>query len=245
MAITLDGTDGITTPAIINLLRIQKFTSSGTYTPSTNATKAVVHVVGGGSAGGGCENTVPGEVSAGAGGSSGGIIVSDVIDVSGGSYTSTITIGAGGTGVSNDTGNDGGDTTYADGTITLTSAGGVGGGIEAATTVLRVRHPNSSSSNTVSGHTPILNTNGDVGYTAFLFADADISNMVSSGAGGSSLPYGSGGKSRGNDSFSGSAGENATGFGSGGSGAFSHGSGGGSAAGGNGTDGVVIVYEYL
>lgn len=245
MAITLDGTDGITTPAITNLVRIQKFTSHGTYTPSTNATKAIVHVVGGGGAGGGCENTVSGEVSAGSGGNSGGIIVSDVIDVSGGSYTSAITIGAGGTGVSNDNGTDGGDTIYADGTITLTSAGGRYGVKEPATTAFRLQNSNASSSNTVSGHTPIINTDGEVGQRTLLFADADITNMVASGAGGSALPYGSGGRARGNFSSSGGAGQNATGFGSGGSGAFGHGSGGGNAAGGNGTDGVVIIYEYL
>lgn len=245
MAITLDGTGGITTPAITNLVRIQRFTSYGTYTPSTNATKAIVHVVGGGGAGGGCENTGSGELSAGAGGGGGGIIVSDVIDVSGGSYTSTITIGAGGTGASNDSGVAGGDTTYADGTITLTATGGKGGTKEAASSSFRLQGSTDSSPNTVSGHTPIINTMGQEGGTAFLFADADISNMVASGQGGSALPYGTGGKSRGNFNASGGAGLDATGFGSGGSGAFSHSSSGGNAAGGDGTDGVVIIYEYL
>jgi len=233
------------TGGITNLIRTQVFTASGTYTPATNATKAIVHVVGAGGGGGGTEGTVSGEAAAAGGGGAGGVIVSDVIDVSGGSYTSTITVGAAGVGANNTDGTDGGNTSYADGTITLTAGGGSGGSKQNSTNI----HSNSSGGTgggvaAATGHTPILGTRGINGGTGLTFADADISNMVISGDGGSIHPYGGGGASRKKTTSGTSNGANGQGFGGGGSGSISH-SNNNDKAGGDGTAGVVIVFEYL
>ncbi len=232
------------TGGITNLIRTQVFTASGTYTPATNATKAIVHVVGAGGGGGGTAGTASGEAAAAGGGAGGSVIISDVIDVSGGSYTSTITIGAAGVGADNTAGTDGGDTSYADGTITLTASGGSGGSKQLASNIFNNASPGTGSANTVSGHTPILDTRGNHGGTGLTFADADISNMIISGFGGSSHPYGQGGSERQRTSTGASNGASATGYGGGGGGSLSH-SNNVDKAGGDGTAGVVIVFEYL
>jgi len=232
------------TGGITNLIRTQVFTASGTYTPATNATKAIVHVVGAGGGGGGTAGTASGEAAAAGGGGGGSVIISDVIDVSGGSYTSTITIGAAGVGANDTDGTAGGDTTYADGTITLTAGGGNGGTRQADTAIFKNAAGGSGSANTVTGHTPIVNTKGEGGYTGLTFADADVSNMIISGAGGNAYPYGSGGVERQRTASGSANGVAADGYGGGGSGSVSH-STTGAKAGGDGTDGVVIVFEYL
>lgn len=93
---------------------VQVFTSSGTYTPTTNAIAASVIVTGGGAGAGDTGST---SISGGAGGTS-----IKMIDLSG-ITTSTITIGAGGQG-NTTTGNAGSLSSYADGTDTLTGNGG-------------------------------------------------------------------------------------------------------------------------
>jgi hypothetical protein len=108
-------------------LGVTRFTASGTFTIPTGVTSVRCRVVGGGGAGGGTSGT--GSVN-GVGGSSGGYGEKILTGLTPGN-TFTITIGAGGTGVSNGTGNSGGTTTVASGTQTITSiiANGGNGGL--------------------------------------------------------------------------------------------------------------------
>jgi hypothetical protein len=82
---------------------LQSFTSSGTYTPTSGTTKALVFATGGGGAGGGTDGTGTG---VGGGGAETRL---HLVSISG---TETVTIGAGGTGVSGAAGNNGAATTF-------------------------------------------------------------------------------------------------------------------------------------
>lgn len=100
------------------LINVQKFTANGTYTRSTGATWAIVKCQGGGGAGGGTAN-----VTAAAGGPGSGGVFAQVL-VTALPATASVTVGAGGTGVSGGNGNAGGSTSV--GSL-LTAAGGAGG----------------------------------------------------------------------------------------------------------------------
>jgi hypothetical protein len=103
------------------LTSVQTFTASGTWTRPTGITKVIVEVQGAG--GGGGRGTGGPYV---VGGSAGGY-ARKFLDVSSIS-TSTITIGAGGAGatVNGNAGSDGGDSSWVDGTNTITGVKGVG-----------------------------------------------------------------------------------------------------------------------
>ena len=90
---------------------VQSFTSSGTWTRPTGVTKVRVYATGAGA--GGRDNT------SNFGGGGGGGTAIKVIDVSSIS-SATITIGSGGSAT-----NNGGDSSWADGTNTVTGGGGV------------------------------------------------------------------------------------------------------------------------
>ena len=106
---------------------IQKFTASGTWTRPTGITKVLIFVTGGGGAG----TYRSGDLGQGGGAAGTAIRFIDVSSIS----TSTITIGAGGSG---GTGSDpyngtvGANSIWSDGTNTIT---GVGGGIGSSTGV--------------------------------------------------------------------------------------------------------------
>jgi hypothetical protein len=105
------------------LASVQTFTSSGTWTRPSGITKVIMEVQGAGGSGSGSPNTED-VTGAGAGG-----YAKKFLDVSSIS-TSTITVGAGGVGVSGtgvNAGNAGGNSSWADGTNTITGTGGAGG----------------------------------------------------------------------------------------------------------------------
>ena len=121
------------------LTSIQVFTASGTWTRPTGITKVIVEVQGGG-AGGARDATGTEQI----GGSAGGY-AKKLLDVSS-ITTSTITIGAAGAGATgnNTAGADGGDSSWADGTNTISGLKGVGG--------------NTANTRTIGG----LGTGGDI-----------------------------------------------------------------------------------
>lgn len=215
---------------------IQVFTASGTYTPTAGARWAVVEVVGGGGGGGDASTTSSGQGGAGSGGGAGRYIKSDLIDVSGASYTSTITIGAGGA-----AGAAGGDTTYADGTITLTAGGGTAGASVNDSANFNMPDAGNGGSETATGHTPVVSTTGGAGERGMANIDGNGRSM--GGAGAPGMFGGDAKSSKGTTDNSATAGNAATGYGGGGGGAASRGTG-ASAGGGAGSDGIIIITEF-
>lgn len=117
------------TPSAKSLKNIQVFTSVGanTYTPTSGTNLAIVQIVGGGGASGGCAATGASSVSVSGGGGGAGY----ALYVYSSPTTQTITIGAGGTigSTGNNPGNTGGTTTF--GAI-CSATGGNGGSGSAA-----------------------------------------------------------------------------------------------------------------
>jgi len=213
---------------IPNLVRTQVFTSSGTYTPATGATKALVYVTGAGGGGGGVDGNATGDALSNAG-SAGGTAIKLITSLAA-SYT--VTIGAAGSGgaagVNN--GSNGGDTTFTDGaSLTLTGSGGNGGTGRAG----------ASSSNFATGALGGAASGGDINLRG-----GDAGTVRRSSGSASCLSYSGG-------SFYGGS-RAATRNGNGRDGG-APGAGGGSTttsttanyAGGDGAAGIVVIYEYL
>lgn len=176
----------------------------------------LVTLVGGGAAGGGCAATGSGATACGGGGGAGGYLQrffdADSLDA-----TTTITIGQGGSGVSNGTGGNGTATVFG----TASAPGGFGGNAGGADAV-------GGSGGTPATPPGAISIPGEGGSSA---------QLVIGGRGGSN-PLGSGGRP-GNPAQAGT-GLGGQGFGAGGGGA---GQGGSQPArtGGAGTGGIVII----
>jgi hypothetical protein len=113
---------GTATGFASGLASVQTFTSSGTWTRPSDITKVIMEVQGAGGSGSNWSNND--YVQAG----SGGGYAKKLLDVSSIS-TSTITVGAGGAAQASATtaGSNGGLSSWADGTNTITGSGGTGG----------------------------------------------------------------------------------------------------------------------
>lgn len=107
--------------------KVTVFTSSGTFTPDPKMIECEVTAFGGGGGGGGSTATGAGVVSTGSGGNGGAKAQRRLTRAQVGA-SQTVTIGAGGTGVSGADGNPGGNTTFG----ALVSAKGGEGGFTAA-----------------------------------------------------------------------------------------------------------------
>jgi len=223
-----DGSFSYTTPPAFagRLINIQSFTASGTYTPHASALQAIVYVQGAGGGGGGSDSDDAAQSAVGAGGNGGAYIQSGLIDVSAGSYSSTITVGAGGAGGANAVGADGADSVYNDGTISLTAKGG--GGADRFENIVSPNAivPADTAANTVSNHTPVLNIGTNPGGNGISMESDGGDNRASGGAGGGSF-FGYGGRGGSSSSTSVHAGTN-----------------GGAYPGGDGAVGIIIIYEY-
>ena len=191
---------------------VQTFTSSGTWTRPSGITKVIIEVQGAGGGGGNSLSSGDNNVHGAGGG-----YCKKLLDVSSIS-TSTITIGTGGTGTAHDVsaaGGDGGASSWADGTNTITGGGGDGGDISPSYVV--------SVGGTATG--------GDVnivGQTALVNAMSYAGNSV----------LGFGGTFRSNSSAAGT--QDGKGYGGGGATWSGYSTGGC----GNGSGGIVIVWEY-
>lgn len=209
------------------LLNVQRFTASGTYTPTPGTKFVIVEAIGGGGAGGGCPATASGQISYGNGGTSGAYGKSR--------YSSnfsgvTITIGAGGAGVIGATGRDGGATSF--GTL-LVCPGGFGGGARGP-----IAPPVGLGGAASSGSPPtganIVSVAGAPGEAGFAVSDI----IIVPGLGGVSVFGGPGARN-----VAGSPPAASYNLGSGGTGAFMTGSN-SAISGGGGGSGIVIVWEY-
>jgi hypothetical protein len=196
----------------------QIFTASGTFTIPTGVTSVKATVVGAGGAGGGTSGA---SGNNGEGGGSGGCAIKWLTGLTPGN-TLTVTVGAGGTGVSNGTGNAGGTSSVSSGTQTISTITGGGGGGGSIGNVNDVR-------GTASG--------GDLNYKGGQSVGQYFPTTNLGGGGGSSI-FGGAGLS----GFLGVGNPADANSGSGGGGA-----GGGNAAaaaGGNGGSGIVI-FEWM
>lgn len=228
---TVNGSSGaVTVPVGGRLVGFQVLTGSGTYTPTAGATAAFVTAIGGGAGAGGTVlglTATTGGVSAGAGA---GSYCSKRITPLAASYAFACgAAGAGGAAGAND-GVDGGDTTFA---AVLTAPGGKKSLGQAVTTQAVV--PGGLGGALATGGD--VNNGGNCGDGVMRVT----SNGRISGKGGST-PWGSGGGSQslGTASAVGLAG---TGFGAGGGGAYSADAA-TDRAGGAGSQGAILVWEY-
>ncbi len=121
--------DKVIAPGVPNA---QTFTANGTWTKPSGLRAVMVEVVGGGGAGGGAAATTANHTK-GAGGGAGGY-ARKLWQASEVGSTMTVTVGAGGTGVSGAAGNAGGNSSIVSLVGTVTANGGGGGPVAAAAT---------------------------------------------------------------------------------------------------------------
>jgi hypothetical protein len=234
----------LVTPSMRN---VQYITASGTYTPTSGTTRALVYATGGGGSGAGGRPNVNNSV--GGGGSSGGTRVGFfVIDDT---KVGTVAIGVGATGTSGD-GSGGNQTTFlfpSTGSPSgqITGPGGAGGTQKpidtqdeyCATASSSIGTPTATSTNAVLlGGFPIFGQLGTTGFTI-----NDDTGCAGNGAAGT---WGGGALGPAvNNVSTNTNGTNAlANSGGGGSGGIQTNNNGSSGVGGNGGSGVVIVFEY-
>ena len=112
---------------LINITYLVSGTGA-TYTPTSGTTAIILEAYGSGGGGGGCAGASS-SYSAGGGGGAGGYALKYITGIDSATYTGTYTIGAfGAGGVGNSAGGNAGNTTYTDGTVSITCIGGTGGG---------------------------------------------------------------------------------------------------------------------
>lgn len=230
---TLSSTGVLTLAAAAKSGRLIKRTavsSSGTYTTSPNCNTILVEGVGGGGGGGGTA-TAASSASVGVPGGGGtyGWKVFSVTPSTG--YT--IVVGAAGTaGAAGGPGGAGGLSSFTVGGVTMSVPGGSGGTNTVASTVASILPG-------AAGGTAASNVDfGMAGQAGGLAIR--LSGTVAASENGGSSPLGAGGLAT---ALSAGAGNAGTGFGSGGSGGLTL-NGSAAVAGGAGTQGLLIVWEF-
>ena len=223
------------------LIGFQKITTTGafTYTPTPGTNSVIIELQGAGG-GGGAVAANPGASKFNFGGGGGGgayLLVRLTANFSGASGS----VGAKGTGGSsggNNAGSTGGSTTFTTtggAPVTYTAAGGVGDGTVAAAGV-------PFNSGAAAGGTA---TNGDINVQGGYARPGVVTAITAgfSGAGGSSRFSQGAGPAPLFSTNSSLIGNDAAGYGGGGSGAINEGTA-TTQRGGNGSDGIVIIWEY-
>lgn len=206
---------------------IQKFSTTGTYTRSANASYVIIECCGGGGGGGGSAANDAISMSCGGGGGS-ALYAKAAFSAATIGASQAVTIGAGGTGGNPGNGGNGGTTSVG----ALISAGGGFGGVGGTTLATQSISFGGFGGNASSGAT--VTAFGTIGSNGITLNSA----AVIGGNGGSSF-FGGGGLGAAN----GSAAPGVS-FGAGGGGA-SGGSIEGAFTGGAGSDGGVVVTEFI
>jgi hypothetical protein len=218
-----------------NLIGIQTFTADGTYTPTAGTTKVLVYVVGGGGAGGGANGAGANTSSAGGGGGGGATSIKFISTGLG--STETVTVGAGGVGNSTTNGGAGGTTSFGSHATATGGSGGKGGSGAGVAADRSVRLREGGAGGSISSGVGDVLISGQAGGKGVAGSETDATS-VAAGEGGSSHlgggAYGIDGLDNGID---------AVGYGGGGGGGSSFNTT-GNRSGGNGADGVVVIYEY-
>ena len=219
------------------LLDIQKFTASGTYTPTAGMVNCIIECVGGGA--GGCSITGQANYCYVSGGGGSGGYSRKLATASDIGASKPVTIGAGGTGgaypgsFGGNPGNPGGDTSIgslciahgAPAQVTTGAGGGwqpAGAGAAAGTGDLAM--PGSPGGPGAWATSTAANLAPGFGGSSY-FGGGAVSPLIAPSSGGYTLA------------------NNATGYGSGGSGGVDNNSAAG-VSGGNGSAGIVIITEY-
>ena len=208
---------------------IQKFSTTGTYTPTTGMTYCQIEAWGAGGGGGGAASTAGNQIQ-GAGGGGAGSYSRTIASAGTIGVSQSVTIGAAGAAATagGNNGGNGGDTSVGSLCIGKGGSGGVGAGFVGL-----------GGAGGVAGTGDITGT-GQSGFSGFSSGSTSVSTPTG-GAGGSTLIGGGGAAVYTNTSQAGNAG---TGFGAGGSGGATFNSQ-TQVGGGAGTAGYVIVTEYL
>jgi hypothetical protein len=219
----------VTGPTAGRFLRSTLLTTGTSFVTGVDTESIRLRMVGGGGGGSGCTSLASAACGGGGGGSA--AYAEKVFDVLP-NTTYTYAIGAAGTGVSGAAGNNGGNTTFTVGGVTVTAPGGGGAPIGTAATTLVARAGGAGGTVATNGD---VNSTGSPGMYGVVLITA--TPIIASGKGADSQ-FGSGGLGLvavGN-------GTAATGFGSGGAGSATGAST--VRTGGNGTAGCIIVDEY-
>lgn len=225
-----DGTDAVWAAiAAGTTVRVQTFTASGTYTPNANMVTCQIIALGGGGGGGGSASA-GGNIGSGGGGGGAGSVAYKVATAADIGASKTVTIGAAGSGGSagNNNGTAGGDTSV--GALCIGKGGSAGAGSDGVNGTV-----------SAGGLGGVAGTGDATPTGAPGMGSIGLQFAAGFGAGGGASPYGGGGRVK--WSATAANGEAATGYGSGGSGGCSFNAG-GTASGGNGTAGLVIIYEF-
>jgi hypothetical protein len=223
---TDDGSDESVTLRATRLDTIRVYAADDTWNKPAHLDFAVVLAIGAGGAGGGTAATAAGQQAAGAGGGGGGFSLKKIAAASLGS-SETVTIGQGGVGVSASDGSAGGTTSFG---AHLSATGGAGG--EAG--------PASGTGYFRLGGVGGLGSGGNLNVAGGDGGNSGVNN-------GARMQFGFGGSSYlGGGARSALSGVGRPGLcpGTGGSGANQVASG-AALLGGEGADGIVILWEYL
>jgi hypothetical protein len=216
---------------MIRTAKVQKFTASGTYTPSAGMVHCIIECVGGGGGGGGCAGTAAFTLGACGGSSAGYSRAFATAAMVGASQTVTIgTAGGGGSGA-----NGGGNGTATSVGSLCVSNGGFGGGFvnSASATV------GPAGANVGIGDFALPGRVGGNGQ--YISQGSSGTSIISCGGIGGDSFFGCGGQG----AYAGGAagqGGTATGYGAGGGGASSNVTANGQ--GGSGSPGLVIITEF-
>lgn len=213
-------------------VNVQKFTTTGTYTPTTGMIYCLVECLGGGGAGGGATMTGVGQSSVGGGGGA-GEYARAIFNAATIGASESVTIGAAGAASSGASGGNGGNTSVGS---TLISAFGGGGGTTAAASSGEITGASGAGGTGGTGPAGYLATPGGPGF----FGLGVASNLFAFSGQGSNSQYGSGGAGF----VVQNPGNNALGYGAGGSGG-ANGESQSAVSGGNGTAGIVIITEFM
>lgn len=219
-------------------INVQKFTTNGTYTPTSGMVYCIIEAVAGGGGGGGLASAT-GAGNAGPGGSGGYARLLASAATIGASQS--ITVGAAGSGgASTGTNGSAGGNTAVGSLISCTGGGGGAfGNIYMPSTTTGLNFTTGGTAGTATGGN--LNIAGQAGTASnTLYTGNANAYLVMNGVGGST-PLGSGGtvSSTQNNILN-----NASGYGSGGYGASVTSASSG-VAGGNGAPGVAIITEFI